>query len=39
MIVDYDVIFKLTCEKTFTFNISVSSDDYDPTTEVGKHAS
>ena len=39
MIVDYDVIFKLPCEKTFTFNISVSADDYDPTTEVGKHPS
>ena len=39
MIVDYDVVFKLPCEKTFTFNISVSADDYDPTTEVGKHPS
>ena len=39
MILDYDVIFKLPCEKTFTFNISVSADDYDPTTEVGKHPS
>lgn len=39
MIVDYDVIFKLPCEKTFTFNISVSADDYDPTTEVGNHPS
>ena len=39
MIVDYDVIFKLPCEKVFTFNISVSADDYDPTTEVGKHPS
>ena len=39
MIVDYEVIFNLPCEKTFTFNISVSADDYDPTTEVGKHPS
>ena len=39
MIIDYDVVFKLPCEKTFTFNISVSDDDYDPTTEVGKHPS
>ena len=39
MIIDYDVVFKLPCEKTFTFNISVSADDYDPTTEVGKHPS
>ena len=39
MIVDYDVIFKLPCEKVFTFNISVSADDYDPTTEVGNHPS
>ena len=38
MIVDYDVIFKLPCEKTFTFDISISAD-YDPTTEVGKHPS
>ena len=39
MIVDYDVVFKLPCEKTFTFNISVGADDYDPTTEVGNHPS
>ena len=39
MIRDYDVIFKLPCEKTFTFNILVSEDDYDPTTEVGNHPS
>lgn len=38
MILDYDVIFKLPCEKTFTFDISISAD-YDPTTEVGKHPS
>ena len=36
---EYDVVFKLPCEKTFTFNISVSVDDYDPTTEVGNHPS
>lgn len=39
MILDYDVIFKLPCEKTFTFNILVGDDDYDPTTEVGKYPS
>ena len=39
MIIDYDVVFKLPCEKTFTFNISVGADDYDPTTEVGNHPS
>lgn len=32
---DYDVVFKLPCEKTFKFNIFVCEDDYDPTTEVG----
>ena len=39
MIRAYDVVFKLPCEKTFTFNILVSEDDYDPTTEVGNHPS
>ena len=40
MIKDYDVIFKLPCEKIYTINILVSDDDdYDPTTEVGKHPS
>ena len=37
---EYDVVFKLPCEKTFTFNILISGDDdYDPTTEVGNHPS
>lgn len=37
---NYDVVFKLPCEKTFTFNIFVGGeDDYDPTTEVGNHPS
>ena len=39
MIKDYDVIFKLPCDKVFTFNILVGDDDYDPTTEVGKYPS
>ena len=40
MIKDYDIVFKLPCEKVFTFNILVGGDeDYDPTTEVGKHPS
>ena len=37
---EYDVVFKLPCEKTFTFNILISGDDdYDPTIEVGNHPS
>ena len=40
MIKDYDIIFKLPCDKVFTFNILVGGDeDYDPTTEVGNHPS
>ena len=40
MIRNYDVIFKLPCEKIFTFNILINGDDdYDPTTEVGNHPS
>ena len=39
MIVDYDVIFKLPCEKTFTFDILVCNDGYDPMTEVGNYPS
>ena len=40
MIRDYDIIFKLPCDKVFTFNLLVGGDeDYDPTTEVGKHPS
>ena len=40
MIRDYDIVFKLPCEKVFTFNILVGGDeDYDPTTEVGNHPS
>ena len=40
MIKDYDIIFKLPCEKIYTINILVSDDDdYDPTTEVGSHPS
>ena len=39
MIKDYDIVFKLPCEKTFKFNIFVNEDDYDPTTEVGNHPS
>ena len=35
----YDIVFKLPCEKTFTFNIVVCGYDYDPTTEVGNHPS
>ena len=36
---EYDVVFKLPCEKTFKFNIFVCEDEYDPTTEVGKYPS
>ena len=36
---EYDIVFKLPCEKTFKFNIFVCEDEYDPTTEVGKYPS
>ena len=40
MIRDYDIVFKLPCEKVFTFNILVGGDDdYDPKTELGNHPS
>ena len=40
MIRDYDIIFKLPCDKVFTFNILVDGDDdYDPKTELGNHPS
>ena len=39
MIRDYNVVFKLPCEKTFKFNILVCNDGYDPTTEVGNYPS
>lgn len=40
MIVDYDVVFKLPCNKILTFNILVGGDDdYDPKTELGNHPS
>ena len=39
MIRDYNVAFKLPCEKVFTFDIIVCNDEYDPTTEVGNYPS
>ena len=36
---EYDIVFKLPCEKTFKFNIFVCEDEYDPTTEVGNYPS
>ena len=39
MMHEYNVVFKLPCEKTFTFDILVCNDGYDPTTEVGNYPS
>ena len=36
---EYNVVFKLPCEKTFTFDILVCNEGYDPTTEVGNYPS
>lgn len=36
---EYDIVFKLPCEKTFKFNIFVCEDDYDPTKEIGRYPS
>ena len=36
---EYDVVFKLPCEKTFKFNIFVCDEDYDPTKEIGRYPS
>ena len=36
---EYNIVFKLPCEKTFTFDILVCNDGYDPTTEVGNYPS
>ena len=36
----YKIVFKLPCGRAFSFDISVyNDDDYDPTTEVGRHPS
>ena len=32
---EYNVVFKLPCERVFRFDILVCNDGYDPTTEVG----
>ena len=39
MMREYNVVFKLPCEKTFTFDILVCNEGYDPTTEVGNYPS
>ena len=36
---EYDIVFKLPCEKTFKFNIFVCEDEYDPTKEIGRYPS
>ena len=37
MMREYNVVFKLPCEKVFTFDILVCNEGYDPTTEVGNY--
>ena len=39
MMREYNVVFKLPCEKTFTFDILVCNDGYDPMTKVGNYPS
>ena len=39
MMREYNVVFKLPCEKVFTFDILVCNEGYDPTTEVGNYPS
>ena len=39
MVKDYSIIFKLPCEKVFSFSIRVFEYDYDPTIEVGHYPS
>ena len=39
MMREYNIVFKLPCEKVFTFDILVCNDGYDPTTEVGNYPS
>lgn len=39
MMREYNIVFKLPCEKTFTFDILVRNEGYDPTTEVGNYPS
>ena len=35
MLRNYKIVFKLPCEKVFSFNLRIFEDDYDPTIEVG----
>ena len=39
MMREYNIVFKLPCEKTFTFDILVCNDGYDPTKEIGNYPS
>ena len=39
MMREYNIVFKLPCEKTFTFDILVCNDGYDPTKEIGTYPS
>lgn len=39
MLRNYSIVFKLPCEKVFSFNLRIFEDDYDPTIEVGQYPS
>lgn len=39
MLRNYKIVFKLPCEKVFSFNLRIFEDDYDPTIEVGHYPS
>lgn len=39
MLRNYSIVFKLPCEKVFSFNLRIFEDDYDPTIEVGHYPS
>lgn len=39
MLRNYKIVFKLPCEKVFSFNLHIFEDDYDPTIEVGHYPS
>lgn len=39
MLRNYSIVFKLPCEKVFSFNLRIFEDEYDPTIEVGNYPS
>ena len=39
MLRNYKIVFKLPCEKVFSFNLHIFEDGYDPTIEVGHYPS